>query len=218
MFPRTTRFMVCLTIAAGALVAAGPAVAAPAGTAGPQRTPREIATIPLQQLRTLAPRVPASVAASPVDRDQGYQAQRGCRGGNRPGTVALRNLLKATYSRSIRIGMSRGCGAGTSEHYDGRALDWMVNAANARQAAMGDAFVDWATRKQHGVQGANARRLGIMYMIWRGRMWTSYRPYWRDYQGGSRGGGDATRCHRNHVHISLNWAGAEKRTSWYTKR
>jgi hypothetical protein len=207
--------------AATALPVGGGADAQPGGRVSPairQLTPAQVATLPMSQLRATTPYTPESVAKSRVDPDRGYQGQRGCLGGDRPGAIALRNLLQRTYSTGVPIGLSRGCRGGTSEHYDGRALDWMVNAANRRQAALGDAFVEWATRSERGVPGANARRLGIMYLIWRGRMWRSYRPGWTDYQGCSRGGGDATRCHRNHVHISLNWAGAYKRTSWYTRR
>ncbi len=208
-------------LATAGILAPAPAQAAPlvdTAVAAPARSPREIAAVPLRQLRVLAPSTPKSVARARVDRDRGYQGERSCRRGNRPGTVALRNLLWKTYSTSVPIGLSRGCRGDTSEHYDGRALDWMVNSANPREAAMGDAFVDWVTKEHHDVPGAKARRLGIMYIIWRGRMWRSYRPGWTDYQGCSRGGGDPTRCHRDHVHISLNWAGAYKRTSWYTKR
>ncbi len=56
----------------------------------------------------------------------------------------------------------------------------------------------------------NARRLGVMYVIFNGRIWSSYRAGdgWRAYSGGE--------SHADHIHISLSWSGAAKRTSWWT--
>jgi peptidoglycan hydrolase-like protein with peptidoglycan-binding domain len=56
----------------------------------------------------------------------------------------------------------------------------------------------------------NARRLGVMYVIFDGRIWSSYRAGdgWRAYTGGE--------SHADHIHISMSWAGAAKRTSWWT--
>jgi peptidoglycan hydrolase-like protein with peptidoglycan-binding domain len=55
-----------------------------------------------------------------------------------------------------------------------------------------------------------ARRLGVMYVIYDGRIWSSYRASegWRKYSGGE--------SHGDHIHISLAWNGAMKRTSFWT--
>jgi hypothetical protein len=213
---RTLGLVTSAAAVSAAVLPAFPAQAAPgvsSGAAVAATSPRQIRQMSITELRQLQPRVRLAVARSRVDRAVGYQGQRRCMRGNRPGTIALRNLLKAVYDSGVPIGMSRGCGRG-SEHHDGRALDWMMNSRNPRQAAQADAFVRFLTAQRQGVQGANARRLGVMYIIWRGRMWRSYAPGWRNYNGCANGG-PASACHFNHVHISLNWKGAYKRTSWY---
>lgn len=208
------------TSAVAAIIAVAPVLeGAPAQGVVAAPAKSKVSSMRLAQLRRLAPPIPAGLNRYRVDRVPGYQGQRRCLRGNRPGTLAMARLIRRTYSSSMPIGLSRGCGGSGSEHYDGRALDWMVNSRNARGAAMGDAFTTWLTARRQGVPGVMARRLGVMYIIWRGRMWRSYRPGWTDYQGCSRGrGGDPTTCHRDHVHISLTWAGARKQTSWYRVR
>jgi hypothetical protein len=49
-----------------------------------------------------------------------------------------------------------------------------------------------------------------MYIIWNKRIWSSYRQAegWRPYTGYDP--------HTSHMHISFSWAGAMKRTSWWT--
>lgn len=219
MISKSSLLSICALTAVVGLAPATQAVAAPvtgATVAAPSRSGQEINHMSLSQLGTLAPRTRLAVSEARMDPSHGYQAQRSCRRGARPGTRALKSLLHSVYSRGIPIGMHRACRGDTSEHYDGRALDWMVNSRNRVQAAEGDAFVHWLTKRTEGVKGGNARRLGVMYVIWRGRMWRAYAPGWRDYNGCSHGrGGGATACHRNHVHISLTWQGARKHTSWY---
>ena len=55
-----------------------------------------------------------------------------------------------------------------------------------------------------------ARRLGIQYLIWNRKIWGSYSAAsgWRKYTGAN--------SHRDHVHISFTWAGARKKTSFWT--
>lgn len=213
---RTTRALSIVTLAATTALAPVAAAAAPALPTQTQNAPnaRQLTTA---QLRALTPVVRPEVKRMRIGPSGGYQGQRRCMRGDRPGIRALKNLLHRVYDRTIPIGTHRSCRGDTSEHYDGRALDWMTNARNKRQAAQADAFVSWLTKKERGVQGANARRLGVMYIIWRGRMWRTYAPGWRNYNGCANGGGDPTSCHRDHVHISLTWQGANKRTSWYRR-
>ena len=55
---------------------------------------------------------------------------RCCLTENQPGAVAFAKLLNATYG-SRTYGILRHCAA---EHGEGRALDWMINANNARRS------------------------------------------------------------------------------------
>lgn len=171
--------------------------------------------------RMAVPAQPAGLAQLPVDAIQPYQGQTKCRKSARPGTVALRDLLLATYGTSVPGYLNRPCQSDTSEHYDGRAIDWMVDSRRADQAGWGDAFADWVTQTRDGELGAVARRLGIMYIIWRGRIWKQYQADagWQVYSDCQRRPMRATAndntCHRNHVHISLTPDGAALRTSWW---
>jgi hypothetical protein len=63
-----------------------------------------------------------------------------------------------------------------------------------------------------GVGAVNARRLGIMYVIFNGRIWGAYRAAdgWRPYGGAN--------SHTDHVHFSFSWAGAWGHTSFWTGR
>jgi hypothetical protein len=56
---------------------------------------------------------------------------------------------------------------------------------------------------------ALARRMGIMYVIWDGAIWSSYHPDvgWRPYRGPD--------LHTEHVHLSLSWEGGLGQTSFW---
>jgi len=111
----------------------------------------------------------------------------------------------------------------TSEHADGRAWDWGIPTGHGRAEA--HTLLSWlfATDPQGNTQ-AMARRLGVMYVIWQGRIrstgggWQPYLPgvCWQAGKGGKVATGNPTLCHRDHVHISLAWDGAMKRTSFWT--
>jgi peptidoglycan hydrolase-like protein with peptidoglycan-binding domain len=137
-----------------------------------------------------------------------YVPQRACDYHDRPGVLAFERLVLATYPSTGSYGTLVTCAAEgmTSEHSDGRAWDWKVTASGPEASAL----IGWLLADD----GAMARRLGIMYIIRDGKIWGSYRPDdgWRNYPCS----GD-TGCHRNHVHFSFSWAGAEKRTSYWTR-
>ena len=90
-------------------------------------------------------------------------------------------------TRARRTGSRRSCGSDalpTSEHYDGRAVDWFTNVRTATGKARGNALVSWLTAKDaKGNVAANARRLGVMYIIWNNRIWGAYDPAagWKPY-------------------------------------
>jgi hypothetical protein len=128
-----------------------------------------------------------------------------------PGVAKLQALLTASYGTTSYLTW-RACSGSTatSEHNEGRALDWMLNAGNASDVAIANAFGVWlfATDK-YGNTYANARRLGVMYIIWHGRMWRAYdvAKGWQPYTG--------SEPHNDHMHISLSWAGANAATSFW---
>jgi hypothetical protein len=141
-----------------------------------------------------------------------YEPQRTCDGTAKPGTAALRNLLLKDNPGSRNLGIVTGCTVGgTSEHKEGRAFDWGVNITRPAEKAMADAFIaKLLATDEYGNKYALARRMGIMYLIWDNHIWGSYRASegWRDYHGAS--------THRDHIHISMSWAGALGRTSFWS--
>jgi hypothetical protein len=162
--------------------------------------------------------VPAG--AAPVTRMPGkaievmspYQAQSTCNPTPKPGTVALSKLVMAAYPGTGTSGIARDCSiGGLSEHKEGRAWDWHVVYSNPKQRAQAADFVHWLfATDAYGNTFAQARRLGIMYVIWNHKIWGSYSAGsgWRAYTGSDP--------HTGHMHISLSWAGAQKKTSYWT--
>ena len=136
-----------------------------------------------------------------------YVGQASCNNAAKPGVVAFRDLILKTYPCTGDYGISRACSqGGKSEHKEGRAWDWKLNAPHPAA----DAVLNWllATDK-NGVKHAMARRLGIMYMIWNRKVWKAYQSSkgWQNYTGASP--------HTDHVHFSFSWDGANKKTSFW---
>ena len=135
----------------------------------------------------------------PVPR---YQPQVSCQPGELAGLRKLRSLVLRTYKIGGAGNAARLCNEGTSEHADGRAWDWMVAVKNPKEKAAAADFIAWATRDG----GRNARRLGIMYVIYNQKIWGAYRA------------GDGWRPsydHVDHVHVSFSWNGARGNTSFW---
>ncbi|MCA0296603.1 MAG: hypothetical protein LCH96_15080 [Actinobacteria bacterium] len=157
-----------------------------------------------------APAGPSSLSTNTIDAHLGYMPQSGCSPTAKPGTTALLKLLISTWGGSSS-GISRACGVGTtSEHKEGRALDWHMDVKSASQRKRVDKALDWLTANN----GEVAYRLGVMYVIWNQHIWSLYYPElgWRKMADR----GSYTANHKNHVHISLSWDGAYKQTSWWT--
>jgi peptidoglycan hydrolase-like protein with peptidoglycan-binding domain len=61
-----------------------------------------------------------------------------------------------------------------------------------------------------------------MYLIWNNKIWGAYRASegWRPYStcASHPEKSSDTACHRDHIHISLSWAGAARRTSFWSGR
>ncbi len=141
-----------------------------------------------------------------------YLPQVSCDPVAKPGVVAFRTLMLATYRRGSDGGIVRACAdGGVSEHKEGRAWDWMLNVHDSADLAVANSVLVWLLSPgPHGEPAWNARRFGIMYVIWDGQIWGAYRPSdgWRPYTGANE--------HTDHIHFSFSWAGAEKHTSWWT--
>jgi hypothetical protein len=130
-----------------------------------------------------------------------------------PGIVKLRSLVLDTYGRGgTSPAAPRACAiGGQSEHKEGRAWDWMVDVGNKADRAAAADFLAWLTGPgPSGERAEMASRLGVMYVIYNRKSWSSYTGYWKDYTGYDP--------HTSHVHISLSWNGARAHTSFWTGR
>jgi hypothetical protein len=159
-------------------------------------------------------------AAYPLEDFASYDPQTTCTRKPRAGTVELGEYLLATYGGSGGA-VNRPCqGGGTSEHKDGRAVDWTLSAASRADRRLASTFLKAAFAPDaSGEPAALARRMGIMYVIWDDTMYAAYRGFApeRYLSSGCR---SVKRCsptlrHRDHVHISLSKAGARGLTSFY---
>ena len=157
------------------------------------------------------PRPPSnSRLPSAVDVASPYIPQTICSPAAKPGVAAFARLMANHYSE-FNYGISRHCNAGLTEHSEGRALDWMLNANDPRERAIADSVLRWLLAPgPNGEPAAMARRFGIMYIIWNRQIWGSYNMSagWRRYTG--------PHPHTDHIHFSFSWDGAMQRTSWWT--
>jgi hypothetical protein len=153
------------------------------------------------------PAPPSKVQPVALDSQTPYEGQVSCDPRPKPGVVAFAALMRARYKTGY-IGTYRPCTRSTSEHYDSRAMDWMLNVNSPTQKAIANSVVLWLSARG----GVMARRFGISYIIWNHRTWKEYRPEsgWAAYTGSVP--------HTDHVHFSFSWDGAMKRTSWWTGR
>jgi peptidoglycan hydrolase-like protein with peptidoglycan-binding domain len=211
------RWAVTLTLSAGlALAATGTAAGTATAAARPATVSKDVADAPV-------PAVPAGLPTR-IEDPSPYLKQVSCDPGSKPGAAALAALLVATYPGTT-AGIGRPCGTDgiASEHYEGRAVDWMTSVREPQGAARAEALIGWLLAPDaQGHAFANARRLGVMYIIWNNRIWGSYSASsgWRPYSTCATHPDPAwdTSCHRNHVHLSLSWAGATGRTSFWTRQ
>lgn len=150
-----------------------------------------------------------------------YVPQESCDPVTRWGTSNLQRLLSRTYPGTW-FGSIYPCGSNgsVSEHYEGRSLDWGVSVRNATQYAYARTVIGWLmATDRYGHKYAIARRLGIQYLIYNGKIWGSWGG-WEQYNGcatkTSRGYDNY--CHRDHMHFSLSWNGANGAVSFWTKK
>ncbi|MBC6466969.1 hypothetical protein HKK74_15875 [Actinomadura alba] len=108
-------------------------------------------------------------------------------------TVNMRTTLDREFGPFPTIGCLRPGDPG--EHGSGRACDFMESTGGSMPSAERQAHGDRVA--QYAIQ--NASRLGIMYVIWKQRIYDMRSPGWKLM--GNRGG--ITANHFDHVHISM---------------
>jgi hypothetical protein len=120
--------------------------------------------------------------------------------GLKPNAIMVHRAMRARFPHITVYGGVRP--SVIPDHEQGRALDCMVpNYRSASGKALGDEAAAWAR--------ANARSLGINYVIWNQRIWNIQRDGegWR-YMA-DRGSDSAN--HKNHLHITVFADGLDPR-------
>ena len=153
----------------------------------------------------------AEWAGSAIEALANHTPQTTCDPTAKRGVLGFRDLLLETFPGSRNLGIGRACEAeGVSEHKEGRAFDWGVSADDPVELAAAETQLAWMLGPDEtGEPFAIARRLGLMYVIWDERIWSSFRASdgWRPYVG--------VNSHRDHIHFSFDWAGALAETSFW---
>ncbi|MCB1005084.1 MAG: VCBS repeat-containing protein [Acidimicrobiales bacterium] len=141
-----------------------------------------------------------------------YEGQSTCSPTTKAGTAKLRTLVMGALG-GADYGIVRACNiGGTSEHKEGRAWDWGMNANSSTDRAKVSRFVNWLLATDGaGNRYAMARRLGVMYIIWNRQMFRMYDTDrgWAPYSGASP--------HTDHVHFSLTRDGGAGRVSYWSQ-
>ena len=156
--------------------------------------------------------LPMPAITAPAEPYGLYQGQSTCNAIAKPGVLGFEKLVLGRYRGSRDLGIIRGCGVGgRSEHKEGRAWDWGVRLDRPQEKAYAEDVIGWLLAPDaNGVRAGNARRLGIMYMIWNRKIWSAGRAAegWRSYFGPNP--------HIDHIHFSWTWPGAYQLTSYWT--
>ncbi|MEX1178242.1 MAG: hypothetical protein WEB09_07245 [Nitriliruptor sp.] len=208
--PRHLPSLAALAVAA----LATPAIIGTVVPAGPAESPGSgqgftVSAAP-EPLAAPAPAEPEVPTAAP-EAYAGHEPQVVCDPAERVGVTTFRDVVLAAYPDTTDGGISRDCSVGgASEHKEGRAWDWMLDANDPDDAAAADEMLDWLlATDETGEPHAIARRAGVLYVIWDGQIWQAARPEagWQPYTGASP--------HTDHVHISFSSAGADGTTSFF---
>lgn len=165
--------------------------------------------------------VAASPASAKIEDFPRYQPQTRCSPAAKVGTLRLASYL--LHQGGGDLGISRSCKiGGTSEHKEGRAFDWALDATSKSDRQLAMWFIDKVRETDaRGNEDALARRMGIMYILWNDHSWSAWNGYEKtDYLSSSCT--SVKKCsvtlrHRNHVHISITRAAARGELSWYTR-
>lgn len=130
----------------------------------------------------------------------------------KPGVLLFRQWVLSQYRENPGAPQNilRDCSTGSpSEHWEGRAWDFMIPSLDVGQALVDRLLAPDAAGRPHAL----ARRAGIMYLIFNRQMWRAYPSSagpsgsWSPYSGAS--------AHTDHVHLSFSWKGARGETSLY---
>ena len=163
----------------------------------------------------------AGPAAAQVEDYADYAPQQYCSPRAKPGTESLGRWL---VRRGGGCGpISRPCSSGgTSEHKEGRAFDWILDATKSTERRIAEAFLEEAfATDPAGNEHAKARRMGIMYIIWDDHIYSASGQFeaegYLSSSCKSRHTCSRTLRHRDHMHISLSWPGALGTTSFWTQ-
>ncbi|WP_344953548.1 hypothetical protein [Actinomadura miaoliensis] len=143
-----------------------------------------------------APKAPKQSGPRVTGRPDGATGARTTVTGNLM-TATMRDLvmeLDQIFGPFPTIGCYRG-GADAQDHAAGRACDFMEGPIGRMPSA---------SAQRHGDQVAayavaNARRLGVSYVIWKQHIWNVRFPGWRRMEDR----GSITQNHYDHVHISV---------------
>jgi hypothetical protein len=178
---------------------------------------------PLVALLTATLLLLAAPAAYAIEDYAPYQGARKCSPKAKPGTKVLGRWIVRTQGGAFG-GISRRCSRSVSEHEEGRAFDWTLDATRKRDRRIARGFLSLVRATDRaGNTDAKARRMGIMYIIWNDHVYKSYDDEFaeKNYLSSScrrKKSCSKTLRHRDHMHISLSRAGGRGRTSWYDGR
>ncbi len=119
---------------------------------------------------------PAAQARPSIDDYAAYEPQTKCAPTVKPAMEYLARWTVARFGGEYG-GISRACGGSRSEHKEGRAFDWTMDADSARDRRGVQRFLKKVFRTdRQGNEHALARRMGIMYIIWDDRIYSLLRP------------------------------------------
>ena len=162
---------------------------------------------------------PVPGGAPPLEDYAPHELATHCDPTPKLGAVILRAIILQSFGGGD-LGIRRECHIGAlSEHHEGRAFDWGVIEGATLPGTIYtpadvDGFFAWLLAPDAwGRPHANARRAGVMYVIYDRRIWRSY-----DMPGEPRGewyAFDGEDPHTTHAHLSLSRAGGAGETSLY---
>jgi hypothetical protein len=164
-----------------------------------------------------------SLLRKPIEAPR-YDDGKRCQRGERPGTRALERWIDSHF-RGTSWGTYR-CekwGPGSfSIHAEGRALDWHLDAGDPAEKRNAMRLIDMLLASDRtGEPTALARRMGVQGLIFDCRQWfagmTSLDRYSYCYRrdGRRKRNLNRTEAHMDHIHIELNWPGAQMKTSFW---
>lgn len=142
-----------------------------------------------------------------IDRYEPGDPQDSCDPTAKPGVIDFRNYLNFWFGQHAS-GIVRACSEpGRSEHKEGRALDYMLPSTDPTSLKI---LANVLSSDQYGNKHAFGRRFGLMYIISNRKIFEFDEANlgWQKYDGKNP--------HTDHIHFSFSWAGALKRTSWWT--